>query len=646
MYNKLLENVKIGKYTLKNRMVYAPTVSCTSDAAGGVSSKTLALYNRVSKGGASLVYVGAVSIGPKQLDQPVNLLGLYSNKFVNGMADLVEVIHKNGALAGVQVFHMGRQGVDDVVGFSDVPSPLTNIPVRVLTEKEIEKYEDMFAMAAFRGKMAGFDMVDLHFSHGYLGGSSLSPHTNKRNDRYGGSFEKRMTFALNVIRKTRKLVGDDYVLTCRIVTSEMIDGGITLEDSKAICKKFEEEGIAAINLSIGVHEAFYYSLPPYQISRGFNAKNSHEIKKILNIPVGIAGRINDPKLADHIIVNQYADYILLSRGLIADEEFPKKVKENRADEIRRCVACNQCVREVFNGRSLGCQVNPLVGREKNYENISVHRKKKNVFVIGAGPAGLEAARAAAIRGHNVTLYEKEKELSSPQYRYLLQAKVNREFSTVLKFYEKQFSLFKNIKIHLNNEVEKDFIFNNSPDVVILATGAKAIFPGNIDGISKPGYVYNCFSFFDAYNNTLLDDKKEFCVVGEDIVACDIADFLSRKGKKVCVIAKTNIFPDDVEKVLAYYFLKQFSERGNVDIITNSIVEKINNYNVVYSKLDENKKYDLRTECIIFANCRQSSNVLLNEIKDIVPEVYVIGDAKEPRLIIDAVREGFLTGMNI
>ncbi len=646
MYTKIQDKIKIGKHTLKNRMVYAPTASGTADSAGNITQKTIEYYDNLSKGGASLIYVGAVNMGPRVLNQFLNMLCLHEDKYINGLADLAEVIHKNGALAGVQVMHLGRQGMDDVVCFSDVKSPLTNIPVRVLSETEIEEYENYMAKAALRGKVAGFDMVDLHFSHGYFGGSSLSPHTNRRTDKYGGSLEKRMTFALNVIRKTRKLVGDDYPLTCRIVTSEMFDGGITIDDSVRICKKFEEEGIAAINLSAGVHEVYYYFISPYPIPRGYNAKNAKEFKNALNIPVGIAGRINDPKLAEQILENNYADYILLSRGLIADPEFPKKVIEERSEQIRRCVACNQCLREMFSGRSLKCQINPLAGRERSFANIGASAKKKKVAVIGAGPAGLEAARAAAIRGHDVTLYEKEGELLSPQYRNLLKAKVNREFSTTLSFYKEQFNVLKNVRILLNTEVNKDILAKDLPDVAVIATGARSVIPAHVKDADSCVDVYDCGKFFENCDNEAIEGEKVFCVIGEDVIALDIVDYLSRKGFDVNVVAGTNGFPNDVEPILAYYFLTQFAKRNNVKIHTNSTLKIIGKTEIIiFNKMEENET-KLHTDCVVFASNRESSNQLENEISRIVKETYIIGDAKEPRLIIDAIREGFVTGMTI
>ena len=646
MHTRLMNKFKIGKHTLKNRMVYAPTASGTADSAGNVTQKTIEYYDNLSKGGASLVYIGAVNMGPRVLNQFLNMLCLHEDKYINGIADLAEVIHKNGALAGVQVMHLGRQGMDDVVCFSDVKSPLTNIPVRVLSEAEIEEYENYMAKAALRGKIAGFDMVDLHFSHGYLGGSSLSPHTNRRTDKYGGSLEKRMTFALNVIRKTRKLVGDDYPLTCRIVTTEMFDGGITIDDSVKICKKFEEEGIAAINLSAGVHEVYYYFIAPYPIPRGYNAKNAREFKNALNIPVGIAGRINDPKLAEQILENKYADYILLSRGLIADPEFPKKVTEERTEQIRHCVACNQCLREMFSGRSLKCQTNPLAGREKYFADIGISVKRKKVAVIGAGPAGLETARAAAIRGHDVTLYEKEGELLSPQYRNLLKAKVNREFSTTLSYYKEQFKVLKNVRVMLNTEVNKGVIAKDFPDVAVIATGARSVIPPHVKEVGSRVDVYDSGKYFEVCDTEALKGKKEFCVIGEDIIALDIVDYLSRKGFNVNVVAGTSGFPNDVEPLLSFYFMTQFAKRNNVKIFSSSILKNIGKTDVNVINTLEGNEINLHTDCVIFASSRESTNQLEKEISEIVKETHIIGDAKEPRLIIDAIREGFITGMTM
>lgn len=646
MFEKLQEKLAIGKHVLKNRMVYSPTASSTASSAGDVTQKTLDYYDNLSRGGASLVYVGAVNMGPRKMNQFINMLCLHADQYIGGMADLAEVIHRNGALAGVQVMHLGRQGIDDVVGFSDVPSPLTNLPVRVLSESEIEEYEDCMSRAACRGKLAGFDLVDLHFSHGYLGGSSLSPHTNRRNDRYGGSFAKRMTFALNVIRKTRKLVGEDFPLTCRISSTEMIDGGMTIQDSVRICKQFEQEGIAAINLSAGVHEVFYYTIPPYQIPRGYNVKNASEFTKELGIPVGVAGRINDPKLANHVIESGQADYVLLSRGLIADPEFPKKVLEGHEDRIRRCVACNQCLREEFSGRSLKCQVNPLVGRERYYANRDVAERKKKVVVVGAGPAGMEATRAAAMRGHDVTLIEKEGELISPQFRSLLKTKVNREFSTLLAFYRVEFNRLKNVKLVLQTVADRDEIVKRNPDVVIVATGATQSVPEDIPEDNGRILAYGCERFIERFEKGELSNIGHFSVIGEDIIACDVADYLGRKNCNVDVIAKTPVFPFDVEPLSSFYLARQFGARKNVTIRTNAVLEGFDGETIRLFDVADRKRFDLKTGCVVFSNRRKSSNSLVHELSGAVRDLHVIGDAKEPRMIIDAIREGFVTAMDL
>jgi len=377
-FTELFTPVKIGKKELKNRLAFAPTGMGTADDNGGVTDQTLCHYTARAKGGVGLVIIEHTMCNLKYGLQGIGALGFHRDRNLAGMYELAKTIQACGAAAVVQLsLGLGREPCPELEPFG--PSPvavefasgsmpkglkifegITSPPPKVLSVDEIEELGNLFISSALRIQNAGFDGIEIHGAHGYALAGFLSPHANQRTDRYGGSFEKRLTLALDLIRKSRQALGDDFIIGFRISGDEHIPGGRTLEETQKMAAIFEQEGVDYIHLSSGTLESKSYTFPD---KTGQILPEAEAVKKAVNIPV-ICPNIHDPALVLKAIHEGKVDIVSLSRSLLADPQWPNKVKEGRVDDIQKCVLCNTCLKTLFTGFHARCAVNPNVGRER------------------------------------------------------------------------------------------------------------------------------------------------------------------------------------------------------------------------------------------------------------------------------------------
>jgi len=372
-FNELFSPIKIGKKKLKNRIAFAPTGMGTADDMGGITDQVLCHYVARAKGGVGLVIVEHTMGNYKHGLPGTGALGFHRDRNLAGMFDLANAIKACGAASVVQL----SLGIGRELGVG--PSP---IPVRYVSEKmpkslrhfrgrtlpapreltigEIEELENLFIASAVRTKTAGFNGIEIHGAHGYLLSAFISPFTNKRTDKYGGSFDKRLTLAINLIRKSRKALGNSFIIGFRISGDEHIEGGFTLSDAQKIAPILEKEGIDYIHLSSGAAETKLAMCPTEE---GIILPEAAAIKKVVSIPV-ICPNFHTPQLATKAIKGEKVDIVSLSRGLLADPQWPNKAKKGRIDEIQKCILCNSCLKYLFGGYQTRCAVNPNVGRER------------------------------------------------------------------------------------------------------------------------------------------------------------------------------------------------------------------------------------------------------------------------------------------
>ena len=641
---KLFEPINIGSVEIRNRIVMPAMTTAFAGEEGAVTERLMDYFVERAKGGVGLIITDATCI-----DYPVGKLSHATqlrvdyDKFIPGLSELVERVHPHNARIALQLHHAGRQTTlehtegKQPVSASSVYSPVFQVQPRALALDEIEALAKIFGVGARRAKTAGFDTVEIHGAHGYLIQQFLSSFTNKRVDKYGGSLKRRMNFALEVLWRVRDKVGPEFPILYRLSAEEHVEHGLTLEDTKVIAKRLEEEGVDALHISSGTAETppKYCDVPPMAIPRGCFVEYAGAIKKVVSVPVITVGRINDVTLAEKILEEEKADLIAMGRALIADPELPNKAREGRLDDILKCMACNRCTTRIGAGLRLGCDINPLVGQDKESKLISAE-KPKRVLVVGGGPAGMEAARILAMRGHDVTLYDENKELGG-QMNISTKPPYKEEVKNLLEFLLNQLRKL-NVEIVLGKSVDASMVQKINPDAVVLATGATPLIP-NIRGVNGQNVV-------TAWNvlkgKAEVDD--EVIVAGGGMVGCETAEFLTERGKRVTIVEMLEEAGFDMESVTRKLVLSRLAEQ-NVKILTSRVIFEITDEGMLVIDKKRNKMQTIRGNVVLALGAR-ANNQLARTLEGKVKELYVIGDCLKPRRLSEAIHEGFNVARNI
>ena len=631
-FKLLTSPIKIANMELRNRMIMPPMVTNFAYEDGSVTDTFRAYHEARAKGGVGLIIVEASNVHPLGKGFP-NEIAIFSDRFVPGLRSLTDAVHAHGAKIAIQLFHAGRQTTSRVTGHPPLaPSPITD-PVtgelpRELTKEEIAGLVKDFGKAATRAKAAGFDAVEIHCAHGYLLCEFLSPHTNRRTDEYGGTLDNRMRFPLEILRAVRQGVGPDYPVLARISADEKMPGGITLEEGKTIAKRFEQEGIDAIHVSAGLYETANWVIQPLSRPRGCLVDLAEEVKSVVSIPVITVGRINDPELAESILAEGKADLIAFGRALLADEDLPKKVTEGRVHEIRRCIACCQaCIDELFAEHRIGCAINARSGYEREFPMTKAPTSRK-VLVVGGGPAGMEAARVATLRGHKVTLWEKTNALGG-QLPLAAASPYKGEIGTLNDFLKTEMQRL-GIKVHLDKEATVDAIRAEKPDAVVIATGARP------SDIQVPGGDHrNVIQSWDVLTGSAHVGKK-VAVIGGGLVGCETAEFLAEKGHEVTILEMLPNIGADIGPLVGPLLFERLNNY-KVKIITGAKLTGIGEGNITYEK--DGKTETLGDfDSVVAAVGSTPEDSLANQLEGSGINYYVIGDASKPRRITHAVYE--------
>jgi len=633
----LFNPIVIGALELKNRIVVPPHVTLLANEMGFVTERLINYHIERAKGGVGLIIIEPASVESPRGNIVPRQLRIDRDKFMVGLGELTEAVHSYGAKIAVQLIHAGRAtnlsitDGEELVSASDVACHERGGEPRALSIPEIEEIVEKFAEGARRAQISGFDAVEFHGAHGYLIANFLSPLTNKRTDKYGGNLEGRVRFSTEIVRRTREKVGYEFPISFRISGDEFYEGGNTLRDTKIIAKHLREAGVNIIHVSGGAPESVVYTVAPMGIEPGFMVEIAAGIKDAVDIPVIAVGKINDPILADKIIGENKADLVAMCRALIADPMLPQKALEGKLDDIRPCIACNWgCVMRTvikpgFGGLPLTCALNAEVGREKDYE-IKPAEFKKRILVVGGGPAGLEVARVASLRKHDVTLYEKTNRLGG-QLILAATPPHKREIVKAIDYLVGQVNKLP-IKVELGMAVTEETVEELKPDVVVIAIGALPKIP-DIPGAQK-GNVITSWDLLSGKASC----GKSVAIVGGGMVGCEVADYLMEKGKEVTVLEMLSEVATDMETRVRYLFFQRSS--GKIRFIKNVKVIEILEDGLLYmDKRWETTKLYAESVVLALGSVRNSS---LDVLQGKVPKLHFIGDCNKPRKILEAIHD--------
>lgn len=650
--SRLFEKGKIGNMQLKNRLVMAPMATLGADRNGYVTERVIDYYVERAKGGVGLIITMTARVTPEA--PAVGRLGIHDDKFVPRLKKLTGAIHRYGAKVVLQISHQSTlltppfvhkatcASVGCLVGPSAVSWPWEGESVRELSKQDILHIEECFAEGGRRAKEAGFDGVQIIGGHRYLITDFLSPLRNRRADEYGGSVANRARFACEVISAVRKKVGPDFPILFRFSATDFLEGGISIEDSVSQAPLFVRAGADALDVSAG-NSKFSVVVPTFMQPNGALVHLAAAVKKIVAVPVITAGKITDPILAERILEEGKADFIALGRGLLADPELPRKLREGRFKDIRKCISCNNCHHELQEliakkvaGTRFSCTVNPALLREREFI-IKRTASPKRVMVIGGGLAGMEAARVLAERGHDVSLYERSDRLGG-QWNIVSKQTFKREFASVTEYMVQGLEK-AGVRVTLNKNVTARLVQDERPDVVVLATGAT---PRTLDVPGVDGK--NVIQATDVFTGRARVGDR-VVVVGGRLQGMEAADFLAEQGRKVSLVTKGQLGEDGVplERLVFFTLRDKLIEHG-VYIYANAVVREIRE-NGVYVSCWGGMVF-LKSDTVVLAMGATSERTLQEELERMGFRIHSIGDCVEPRNGLHAVQEGAEIGREI
>ena len=599
-YKKLFEPVEIGNANikLKNRMIFPPISTNFASADGRLTDKFVKHYARRAKGGAALIIIENVCIdypdGKKGAFQP----RIDSHDFLDGWKKLTKEVHRYDALVSVELTHPGYSGKN----------------VDSLSESEILDIAEKYGKAAEIAKDAGFDMVEIQGAHGLLVNQFLSPLTNHRGDSWG----KPTKFAVGIREIIAEKCGWDFPVTIRLAVDDFREGGIDAVRGKEFASTLSYKGYDMIQADIGLGPK-EKRLEPMAYPEGWRSYLADGIKP-LPVPVAAVGVIRSPEVAEKIVEEQ-ADIVALGRTLIADPDWPNKVREGKVHLIRKCIGCSECIKARHDEDvAIRCGVNPNVGNE---EEITETKDRKVVAVVGCGPAGLEATRIAAMRGHEVHLFCKE---FGGQLNIASSPPGKEKLRWLMDYYRNVLKGYGNIKMH-EGEHSREGIMAVEPDEVIMATGAKPFVPFSI--VEDMVYIYD-----EVLRGGVKFENKEVVVAGGGLVGCETANFLA-DGNSVTIVEMLDEITPGVETLTRSHLMNELKEKG-VKMMTKRKVVDIKKGKITLENTDDGQREKIKCDAIVVATGGKPYNpFVMNELP-----FHVIGDAKGVRKIVDAVKEGY------
>jgi 2,4-dienoyl-CoA reductase-like NADH-dependent reductase (Old Yellow Enzyme family)/thioredoxin reductase len=641
-YMKLFTPFKIGKMEVKNRIVMSPMGLNAAHPDGRIDDDEIHYFEERARGGAGLIIMGCQFL-TEELAQGSLEGYLDKTHVIPQLTNLCEAVQKYGTKISAQLScGTGKNAFSTML--KDVPVSASPIPsmfnpdllCRALTVEEIQEIMKQFHFSAKLLKNAGFDAIEVHAHAGYLVDQFMSAVWNKRTDEYGGTPEKRMRFAVEIVQSIRDAVGPDFPILFRIACKHHFEGGRTIEETIPMLKMLEDAGVDALDIDSGSYENIEYIFPPAYLGDACMEDVCEPARKAVSIPILNSGN-HTPETAVRLIESGNADFVMFGRPLIADPEIPKKLLKGKRKEVRPCIRCNEdCIGRIITRLTkISCSVNPVAGFEGRIKDKKDEESKK-VVVIGGGPGGMEAARSAAIAGHKVILFEKDNSLGG-QLKSAATPDFKSQLRELVEWYKHQM-VIHNVDVHLNTEVTEDSPELAEADAIIVATGAVPLTP-KIKGIE------NAVDIISAHTNPekLKGEKIVYC--GGGLSACDSALEIAMKGKKAAIVEMLDdIAVDDhfINKAALVPMLKRYG----VEIYTGHKVVEITP-NGVKALTKDGKEVFIEGDTIVAALGMKPNNTIAEKIASKYHlKTRIIGDCNQVGKVGNAIREGFYAGRYI
>ncbi len=687
---KLFEPGKIGNMELKNRIVMSGMATQYLEEDGGVSQTGIDYFEARAKGGVGLIITSAArtrvieKVPGKTL---VKLMTVDNKEHASRLCELAKVVHGYGTKIAVQLTGGRGRNIHTealrAIG-AVAPSPLPcfadpKIIAREITTEEIEKLLKALQFSAELVRDVGIDAIEINAHGGYIIDEFMTSLWNKRTDKYGGNLEGRLTFLMEIIQAIRAGAGKDHPLLVKYPISHFLEGARTVEEGVEIGKRLEAAGVDGLDIDAGCYETMYWFCPPTTLPPGCTVEYVAKLKKVVNIPVIIVGKLGYPAVAERVLQEGKADFIAIGKALLADADWANKVKEGKLDDIRPCIGDEEgCLGKAVYGEPITCTVNPAVGKEVEY-SIKPAARKKSVLVIGGGPGGMEAAMIAAMKGHDVTLWEKGHSLGG-NLRLSAVPDFKQDYRLLVDYLGRKVRQH-GVKIKFGFEATPELVQAFKPDVVMIAGGGNLVTPdipgkdgknvfsslqvlAMLNGLLKWGEIKqqglskllwfggNRFSRYmspariERFARIWFPLGHKVVIIGATYAGCEMALFLKERGREVTIVE--SLGPDNVAREMflcnRMHLLKLLGE-NKVNILTDTKPLKINEQGVLLA--DKNgKESTLSADSIMLSVEIKPNDALLKALKGKVPEVFAIGDCVEPRKALGAIHDGFLAARQV